>query len=269
MTNIDNSWIIPYMMFMSDDDSPKKSSSFKIVHHRDFASISSENTSEYISDANSKFYITYIEIDARFTNDGRFVVSHNNDLLVDGRHIKVSDLSYREATRLKLGKHNTILSLKEAIFLSDGGVIINPQFGNDYKTICDELIKELRHYRNRDNTIVQSTNVDALTYIKKNSTIDCQLVVTGDNYQYIHRFTRISIDHYILDNSIERGINLYREFAIRDKIMTLTSINSESDLERVLNIVGDDYKQITYSTCYPEMVYERLKEKEDTKEGRK
>ena len=265
MTNIDNSWIIPYLYLMNS----KADSPFKIIHHRDFASISSENTGEYVSESNKEFYITYVEVDARLTKDGRLVVSHNNDLLVDDRHVRISDTDYREVTRFRLGSGNKILSLKEAIFLADGGVIINPRFDDNYKTVCDELIRELRRYRKSANIIVQSTNVDALTYLKKNSSIDCQLVVNGDNYQSIHLFDRISLDYYILDNSVKRGIDLYKEFAIRNKKMTLTSINSEDDLERTLNIVGDDYKEVTFSSCYPKMVYEKLKAKEDIKKGEK
>lgn len=238
----------------------EKRNTFKIAYHRDFTSLSIENTDRYIDESNSNNAITYIEVDIRLTKDRRIIVAHNNDLIVNNKHVRISELTYEEARRLTISDRNKLVNIRETVFLFNGGVIINLRFDDNYKELCDELIKELMPFKNSLNIIVQSTNVEALTYLRRNSTFDCQLIVTSNNYQYANRFERLSIDHYILNEK------LYKELSIRGKKIAITTINNERDIDTIINYVGDDYKDIIYSTTCPNLIYSKLKEKDSHKE---
>ena len=239
---------------MSNDE--EKRNTFKISYHRDFTSLSNENTDRYIDESNSNNSITYIEVDARLTKDGRIIVAHSNDLIVDGKHVRISDLTYEKARDLSISDRNKLINVREAAFLFNGGVIITPRFDGDYVPLCNELIRELVPIKNNLNIIIQSTCVEVLSYIRRNSALDCQLVITDKNYQYANRFERLSIDHYILTEK------LYKELAIREKKLAITTINNERDIDTVLNYVGDGYKDIIFSTTCPDLIYSKLKEKD-------
>ena len=66
----------------------------------------------------------------------------------------------------------------------------------------------------------------------------------------------MSIDHYILTEK------LYKELAIREKKLAITTINNERDIDTVLNYVGDGYEDIIFSTTCPDLIYSKLKEKD-------
>ena len=150
---------------MSNDE--EKRNTFKISYHRDFTSLSNENTDRYIDESNSNNSVTYIEVDVRLTKDGRIIVAHSNDLIVDGKHVRISDLNYEEARNLSISDRNKLINVREAAFLFNGGVIITPRFDGDYLPLCNELIRELVPIKNNLNIIIQSTSVEVLSYIRR------------------------------------------------------------------------------------------------------
>ena len=100
-------------------------------------------------------------------------------------------------------------------------------------------------------------NVDGIKYLRDHSNFECQLLISGkDDLVYIDQFDRIGLNFYLLDEE------LYRMLCFKNKKLALWTINNTKDLERVLSIVGDDYKNIIYITNYPDVIVTKLREKE-------
>ena len=261
---------------------------FLVSAHRGFSSLAIENTREAISFAREKEYIDFIEIDVRLTKDGKLILSHDNDLLVNGKHVRISNLTYDEATSLTFNYRDTysnnyifndpenlliverennlsnqdyhLIGLLEAIELSQGkGILLDIKFDGNIEELCNELIRELEGI-DTSNIIFQSSNVEGIRYLRDHSNFDCQLLISSkENLIYIDDFDRIGLNIYLLDSE------LYRELCFKNKKLALWTINNTKDLDRVLEIVGDNYKDIIYITNYPDIIVTRLRERERTK----
>ena len=261
---------------------------FLVSAHRGFSSLAIENTKEAISFARDKEYIDFIEIDVRLTKDGKLILSHDNDLLVNGRHVRISNLTYDEATSLTFNYRDTysnnyifndpenmliierenrisnqdyhLIGLTEALDLSMGKkILLDIKFDGNIEELCNELIRELDGV-DTSNIIFQSANVDGIRYLRDHSNFECQLLISGkDDLVYIDEFDRIGLNFYLLDEE------LYRNLCFKNKKLALWTINNTKDLERVLLIVGDNYKDIIYITNYPDVIVTRLREKERTR----
>ena len=261
---------------------------FLVSAHRGFSSLAIENTKEAISFARDKEYIDFIEIDVRLTKDGKLILSHDNDLLVNGRHVRISNLTYEEATSLTFNYRDTysnnyifndpenlliierennlsnkdyhLIGLLEAIELAQGkGILLDIKFDGNIEELCNELIRELNGV-DTSNIIFQSANVEGIRYLREHSNFNCQLLVSSkENLKYIDEFERIGLNIYILDEE------LYKELCFKNKKLALWTINNTKDLDRVLDIVGDNYKDIIYITNYPDIIVTRLRERERTK----
>ena len=85
-----------YNLVDNKDEDTKSNNNFLISAHRNYISSDIENTKEYILLMNDNDYVSYIEIDARLTKDKKIILSHDNDLIVDGKHQKIADLTYEE-----------------------------------------------------------------------------------------------------------------------------------------------------------------------------
>ena len=261
---------------------------FLVSAHRGLSSLAIENTREAISFAREKEYIDFIEIDVRLTKDGKLILSHDNDLLVNGKHVRISNLTYDEATSLTFNYRDTysnnyifndpenlliverennlsnqdyhLIGLLEAIELSQGkGILLDIKFDGNIEELCNELIRELEGI-DTSNIIFQSSNVEGIRYLRDHSNFDCQLLISSkENLIYIDDFDRIGLNIYLLDSE------LYRELCFKNKKLALWTINNTKDLDRVLEIVGDNYKDIIYITNYPDIIVTRLRERERTK----
>ena len=261
---------------------------FLVSAHRGFSSLAIENTREAISFAREKEYIDFIEIDVRLTKDGKLILSHDNDLLVNGKHVRISNLTYDEATSLTFNYRDTysnnyifndpenlliverennlsnqdyhLIGLLEAIELSQGkGILLDIKFDGNIEELCNELIRELEGI-DTSNIIFQSSNVEGIRYLRDHSNFDCQLLISSkENLIYIDDFDRIGLNIYLLDSE------LYRELCFKNKKLALWTINNTKDLDRVLEIVGENYKDIIYITNYPDIIVTRLRERERTK----
>lgn len=258
---------------------------FLVSAHRGFSSLAIENTKEAITFANDKEYIDFIEIDVRLTKDNKLILSHDNDLLVNGKHVRISNLTYDEAINLTFNYRNTysnnyifndpenmliierenkisnqdyhLIGLIEALnLIKDKKVLLDIKFDGNIEKLCNELIIELDGI-DTSNIIFQSANVDGIKYLRDHSNFECQLLISGkDDLVYIDQFDRIGLNFYLLDEE------LYRMLCFKNKKLALWTINNTKDLERVLSIVGDDYKNIIYITNYPDVIVTKLREKE-------
>ena len=83
---------------------------FNIAAHRGFSSLEVENTTAAIELAAEKDYVDYIEIDARMTNDGKIVLSHNDQINISPlSKTSISNLNYKQIKNKKLNYQTVIL----------------------------------------------------------------------------------------------------------------------------------------------------------------
>lgn len=243
-----------YNLVDNKDEDTKSNNNFLISAHRNYISSDIENTKEYILLMNDNDYVSYIEIDARLTKDKKIILSHDNDLIVDGKHQKIADLTYEEVSNLKIGDNNKLIDLDNAIMLANKGIIINLKFDNNIIELCNELNNELEGY-DTSNMIFQTTNIDGIRYLNNNNDLNCQLLINNkDDLKYIDEFKRVSINIHLFNEE------LYKELSYKNKKISLFVINNKEDLDKVLNIVGDNYKDINFITNYPDVIDNLLKE---------
>ena len=229
-------------------EEPSYHDDYLISYHRSVNELNSDNDRTYINNVVNNGFIDYMELDVRETKDKKIVVSHDNDLIINGKHIRISDTNYREIKSI-------IISLIRVLFDSNGKkVIITPKFDIDYIPFCNRLIRVLKGNKS---VIIQSSNHEALKYIKNNSDIECQLLIDSkDNFEYLYDFDRVSINKSLFNEYV------YQEVLSFKKKLSLVGINTEEDFNEVFSIVGNNYKQIIYSTNNPYLILNLFESKE-------
>ena len=260
---------------------------FLISAHRGFSSLAVENTKEAIILANSKNYIDYIELDVRETKDNKLILCHDNDLFANGRHVRISDITYDEAIHLNLYyKHakgynywleppEEILEIRRANDLSDyaynlvglddalklsgdKGILLDIKFDGNIHSLCNEIIDYFKQ-RDTNNIIFQSLDIEGIRYLKNHSNFNCQVLISNkEDLKCIDEFDRVGLNSYIFDEEV---CNLLLS---KNKKISLWTINNTKELDRVVEILGDNYKDVIYISNYPDVIIERLREKEDS-----
>ena len=264
------------------------SDEFLISAHRGFSSLAVENSKEAIILANSKNYIDYIEIDVRETKDNKLILSHDNDLFTNERHVRISDITYDEAVRLNLSykfakRYNywlktpeeileirrtnglsdisyNLIGLDEALELADNkGILLDIKFDGNIYSLCNDLINYFKD-KDTNNIIFQSLDIEGIRYLKNHSNFDCQVLVSNiEDLSKVDDFDRIGLNYYLLNEDI------YKDLSLNNKKLSLWTINNSKDIDMIVDIVGDNYKDIIYITNYPDVIVTKLNEINDNK----
>ncbi len=268
------------------------SDDYLIAAHRGFSSLEIENSREAIQLASEKPYIDFIEIDVRMTKDHKFVLSHDDKIISSSNSVVISFSNYDEVTnkifwnsgtvarwnlfgtqenQLKRERSNGlynkayyIVGLSKGLeYCGDKIVLLDVKFGNEIITLCDALIEELKDI-DQEKIIIQSSNYEGLKYIKEHTNFVCQLLVSDKSFfKYIDEFDYIGLNYKLLDKE------LYELLKSKGKKISLWTIDSISELDNILEIVGEDYNDIIFITNYPDLIENRLVEIDDSKVLRK
>ena len=262
---------------------------YQIAAHRGFSSLEIENTKQAINLASSKSYIDIIEIDTRMTRDNKLVLSHNDNLLVrPNEMVYVSEMNYDTVTntnyiymsrqfhtlslfnedyfliddriREQDYKHFHVVGLREGLeACKDKKVLLDLKFDNNKELLCSELKRELSGY-DTSNIIFQSLDIEGIKYLQDSSDYNCQVLISRpQDLNSIEDFNNIGlkytlINYEMIDSLLNQGKNI-----------CLWTIDNSVELRRVMNILGDHYKDVTYITDYPDLIVTKLHEEEPTR----
>lgn len=270
--------IIDYSENMEDD-------SFDIAAHRGFSSLEVENTEEALSLAAKKNYVDTIEMDARRTSDGKFVLSHNDTLFISSDStVDVSSLSYDQAMNqifyygtispsfsiwrsseknflvgryLQLnGREYHLTDLLDGIRVCDDkNILLDIKFNGDVEVLVEELMEELKGV-DTSNIIFQSLDIEGIRYLRDHSNYRClALISRKSDLQYIDEFDAVGVKSSLLSPEIVQKI------LTDGKKLALWTIDSTQELNRVVDILGDAYQDVIYITDYPDLIATALHEK--------
>ena len=267
------------LSFMSNYDYNFNDEDFKIAAHRGFSSLAIENTLESINIADSCNYIDYIETDVRLTKDKKLVISHNDTITTTKkRQLKISKTSY---TNLKKYKYTNIfdkiknissdiqkndsyelLTLEKCLnSCNNKKIILDLKFKNNTEDFLNELDNEIKGI-DLDNLLFQSDNLQSLLVLKKKHPEYNILAImkTKKDLEYFDIFDNISLYKNLVDKDlVDKLVNDNKNFAV-------WTLNNPNDINKLMNNLGDNYKQPIYITDYPNVVATCLyKKQEDNK----
>lgn len=272
-----------YTNLFDDDD-------FQIAAHRGFSSLEVENTKDSISLADKEKYIDYIEVDLRTTKDNQIVLSHDNilvstngciycisnsdydalnslDFKYNYRFTSINnDISRRiEKSRIKklTNKEFNLYSLDECLkTCDDKNLILDLKFDKNKDKFIEELDCELEKCDNADNILLQSDDLEFLKEIKEKYQ---EYPILGilkkkSDLDYIDDFDSLCIKKSLVTKDlVEKVFNSKKHIAI-------WTINTKEEVDDIVDILGDDYKNVIYITDYPDVIATCLHEKEKIKE---
>jgi glycerophosphoryl diester phosphodiesterase len=258
---------------------------FSITAHRGFSSLEIENTSPSFVLASNKDYIDYIEMDARLTKDNVIVLSHNDEVVTTNGFDKISNINYdelknesfvyistyrpfsffdkeKELKALRwsnlFAREYKIPTLKEGLACcKDKKVLLDLKFNNDIETFTNILVNSLDNTDTGD-IIFQSLDLDGIKYLQDNTDFNCMgLISKKEDIGRINEFQRIGIKSSlvtkeIIENSMNEG-----------KLVAIWTINSTEELDRIIDILGDYYKDVIYITDYPDLIVTRLHDRQN------
>lgn len=279
--------VIEYTTDFDDDD-------FLIAAHRGYSSLEVENTKEALDLANDSDYVDYIEIDVRLTKDKKLVLAHNNSLLTrqqqtieicNEKYKDIIDNDYyylsnslgiklenlfntdngdilRERSKLLESKNYNITSLKDGLnSCKDKKILLDLKFRNNTKDFIKALEKELNGI-DTSNIIFQSDDLLPLLCLQKKHPEYSYLAImkTESDLEYIELFDNIGLKETLVTKKIVN--NLIKD----DKTVAIWTLNNPSDIDRITNKLGDNYKEVIYISDYPDVVATCLNEKEKRSE---
>ncbi len=262
---------------------------FNIAAHRGFSSLEVENTTAAIELAAEKDYVDYIEIDARMTNDGKIVLSHNDQINISPlSKTSISNLNYKQIKNKKLnyqtvildesilkssninekeliGKRNlsltnrtyTIAGLLEGInSCQDKKILLDLKFNKDVEEFTEELKTELQGI-DTTNIIFQSSNLLGILYLQEHTDYNCLGILDKkEDLQYTSLFKNVGIRKNLINH--ETIAKLLDE----EKNVAIWTINTTDELHEVTTELDDLYKDIIYITDYPDIIATKLSETE-------
>ena len=85
------------------------------------------------------------------------------------------------------------------------------------------------------------------------------LVSNIEDLSKVDDFDRIGLNYYLLNEDI------YKDLSLNNKKLSLWTINNSKDIDMIVDIVGDNYKDIIYITNYPDVIVTKLNEINDNK----
>ncbi len=260
---------------------------YLIGAHRGDSSLAVENTGEAIELARDNEVVDYIEIDVRMTKDGKFYLSHDDDVLsangnknisdmmsadieagefvyIKDEKVNYFDLIFDEEGRSMLkrfrdlnGNHYNIISLSDAMKLfGDKKVLLDLKFGDDVLGYVDAMKKFFKE-RDISNIVFQSDEPTSLLYFKSEiPNAFCSILVRDkDDLEWVEYFDGIGIRKDVVD----------REFVVsalnHDKLVLVWTIKSKQDLEKVTEELGDISESVVYITDYPDIIQKELTKK--------
>ena len=260
-----------------------------ICAHRGFSSLEIENTENAIYVAANSNYVDYIEMDARMTKDGKIVLSHDQNLIdKEGNIIDINTLTYDEALSKTFIYHTIVfrtyfwnngedilinnrnrnlnnreyhwISLTDGIkYSSNKRIIIDLKFNDNKEAFTSELIRELDGI-DTSNIIFQSLNVPAIKYVQEHSNFNCLALISfKEQLDYVDDFSMLGLNKNLVK------YDLINELMKKNKKIAVWTINSSSELEMVINELGDYYKDIIYITNYPDLITRKLHDKDTGK----
>lgn len=264
-----------YIQSFEEDD-------FLIAAHRGFSSLEVENSMEAISLAASKPYIDYIEIDARLTADGKIILSHNNDIILDPQlKISVSDYPYdllsentfcyfnnpifvnlqtlfnstdgeilRTRNSQLAGSYYQLPDLLEGIrACQDKKILLDLKFEKNTKNFVSELKNELNGI-STENITFQSSDLVSLLYLKDQCPdFACLAIIQKmEQLDYIPLFENLGIRKNLIQEE------LVKEAVNEGKNVSIWTVNHPEEVETVVEQLGPSYQDVIYVTDYPDMV---------------
>ena len=151
----------------------------KIIAHRGI------HDNEYIPENSIKAFkkaLDYsypIELDIQLTKDNNLVVFHDYNLeRMTSLDFKLNSLTLEALKELKLlNTSEKIPTLEEVLNLVNGKVLLDIEIKptNNYKKICDILLKELTNYKGE--IVISSFSPRIIKYMKNNSNYSCGLLI--------------------------------------------------------------------------------------------
>lgn len=271
--NFKNS-VISLLENIGDDD-------FLISAHRGFSSLEVENTKQAILLAASKDYVDYIEIDARMTEDKKIVLSHNDALLDNKSLLKISSLSYDEATSIdflyrsyyvnpyfcktyenkfiqnrnkNLNKRKyKLIGLREGIkCCEDKKILLDLKFDDNKEEFTDELLNELEGL-DISNIIFQSLDLESLKYFKEKTGYDCLALMNNkSDFKYLDEFDNYGIKYTLID------YEKVKEWIEDNKVVAIWTINNSNDFDKAADKLDDLYEDVIYITDNPDLIETKL-----------
>ena len=226
---------------------------YLISYYRSYTDYIDTNTIDFVKKVIEKDIIDYMELDCRLTKDNRILISHDNDLIINGKHVKITDTNYYELTR-----NSNLVSLDRVVARKIPKIItLNIRFDNNCEQFCEELNKVLSE-QDHKLFIIQSSDIVGLRYIKEHSDFECQLVIDDKSkLDYINEFNRVSINRHLFDERV------YNELLQSKRRISVYPVNSEDDFYQVTNVLKDNYKDIIYSTNDPSLIIRLLDERKE------
>lgn len=265
-----NNKVISYANYVEEDN-------FQIAAHRGFSSLEVENTKEAISLANKEAYIDYIEVDLRTTKDNKIVLSHDDILLsTKGNMISISNTNYdilsNTSFRYTLKKINTIQKFDNTEFslstledclnlCSNKKLILDLKLGKNKEKFINQLDCELKNCDKKNNILIQSSNLEELKKIESEHPEynTMAIIKRKSDLNYIDDFDNLCIKKNLITKDLVETID-------NKKIVAIWTINTNDELDRIVDVLDDDYQNVIYITDYPDVIASHLHEKEKIKE---
>lgn len=266
---------------------------FDIIAHRGFSSIAVENSKEAITLAADEKYIDGIEMDLRLTKDKKIVLSHTDFVTTDNlESVQISDSTLKDLKETPLyhisnsfihqirnlfnttdgtiitnrqnnleNKKYHLISLKEGLQLAkDKQIFLDLKFQDNYEEFSKELEKELEG-KSLKNILFQSEDLLSLLKLKKqHPEYQClALIKHKENLRFASYFDQIGIKKTLANQKevkqeIENG-----------KKISIWVVNTTNDIDNIITELGEEAKNITYITDYPDTIGMYLEDKFPTK----
>ena len=132
------------------------------------------------------------------------------------------------------------------------GILLDLKFNNDRDRFVRELKRELDGV-DTSNIIFQSLDIDGIRYLQNNSDFNClALVDTIKEIDEVKDFKRVGFKHTVINYQLIDSL-------LRDGVeVAVWTINNTDTLNKVIDTLGDHYKDVIYITDYPDLVVTKL-----------
>ena len=274
-----NQKVINYVEGFVDDD-------FMIAAHRGFSSLAVENTIQSLQLANDAAFVDYIELDARLTDDGKIVCSHDSFVrninfqkwylernkcrdstdnsffytAIDYKDVLSSYFNSEEGFLVRqrqlslLGENFSLSTLTEALTCCENKtVIIDLKVNDNYDDFSKALYAAIKDI-STSRIILQSSNLD---YLHELQNIYPQfyysaIIDSYDDFDICDSFQMIGIKQdFVSKKRVESSLS-------RGQSVSVWTINSINDLSDVADTLGEYYDDVVYITDYPDLISYKL-----------
>ena len=238
-----------YASFTNQNQILNESRDIDVIAHRGGYIEYPENTLSAISNAIEN-EVEIIEMDVQLTKDGVPVLHHDYSLFrMTGINKKVSDVTSQALENFTIKGYNEeyIPTLKEALEVIDqrAYVLIDLKGITNSAFLVDQIMEDILASNMTEFVYLQSFDTPLLEYTRSNYP---QIKIGQIMYFFWGRLSSLDVDFYTVHHTMINR-DLMKEILKLDKQVWVWTIESEADLNRVLNynidgIITSDYLMV-------------------------